>query len=111
MEPSSCRLMLKVLYSTLSENETENNKEDKKRSLSEEDKLCVEVVDAIKRQRTESPAPALLGGQVEETVQEKDTFSDISDDVDDILNQEVSTASFSLDNYSIINLSTIFPGL
>nr|XP_045611616.1 zinc finger CCCH domain-containing protein 13-like isoform X1 [Procambarus clarkii]XP_045611617.1 zinc finger CCCH domain-containing protein 13-like isoform X1 [Procambarus clarkii]XP_045611618.1 zinc finger CCCH domain-containing protein 13-like isoform X1 [Procambarus clarkii]XP_045611619.1 zinc finger CCCH domain-containing protein 13-like isoform X1 [Procambarus clarkii] len=58
--------------------------EDKKRAISE-DKTVDEP--ESKRLRTESPTP--VTGENDATLQEKDTFSDISDDVDDILNQEV----------------------
>lgn len=58
--------------------------EDKKRGLSE-DKNVDET--ESKKRRTESPTAAAT--EADTTIQEKDTFSDISDDVDDILNQEV----------------------
>ncbi|XP_071519381.1 uncharacterized protein [Panulirus ornatus] len=58
--------------------------EGKKRGLSE-DKNVDET--ESKRRRTESPTAAAV--EADTTLQEKDTFSDISDDVDDILNQEV----------------------
>ncbi|XP_042211758.1 serine/arginine repetitive matrix protein 2-like isoform X2 [Homarus americanus] len=58
--------------------------EEKKRGPSEDK---VEEESDPKRRRTESPAPA--AAEADTALQEKDTFSDISDDVDDILNQEV----------------------
>ncbi|KAK8729515.1 hypothetical protein OTU49_008516 [Cherax quadricarinatus] len=59
--------------------------EDKKRGISEE--KSVDETES-KKQCTESPPPAPAENN-DAPLQEKDTFSDISDDVDDILNQEV----------------------
>ncbi|KAK7016786.1 hypothetical protein SK128_023702, partial [Halocaridina rubra] len=57
--------------------------EDQKRVLSEENSMDST---AAKRQQTD---PTAAPGEVDVSLQEKDTFSDISDDADDILNQEV----------------------
>lgn len=65
------------------ESENGGNAEIKKRSTPEEP--VIEEVTA-KKPRVEAPADV---EEPENTLQEKDTFSDISDDADDILNQEV----------------------
>lgn len=65
------------------ESESGGTAEIKKRSTPEEP--VIEEVTA-KKPRVEAPADV---EEPENTLQEKDTFSDISDDADDILNQEV----------------------
>ncbi|KAK4327878.1 hypothetical protein Pmani_001685 [Petrolisthes manimaculis] len=60
------------------------NSEDKKRTAPEE--RSADEPEA-KRVRPDSPSPA--PAEPDTALQEKDTFSDISDDADDILNQEV----------------------
>ncbi|XP_066952583.1 fl(2)d-associated complex component-like isoform X3 [Macrobrachium rosenbergii] len=58
--------------------------DDKKRSQSEENSM-----DASPPKRQQTETPAATPGEADASLQEKDTFSDISDDADDILNQEV----------------------
>ncbi|XP_063610624.1 zinc finger CCCH domain-containing protein 13-like [Penaeus indicus] len=65
------------------ESENGGNAEIKKRSTPEEP-----VIEEVTAKKTRVEAPADVE-EPENTLQEKDTFSDISDDADDILNQEV----------------------
>ncbi|XP_064093299.1 zinc finger CCCH domain-containing protein 13-like isoform X1 [Macrobrachium nipponense] len=58
--------------------------DDKKRNQSEENSM-----DASPPKRQQTETPAATPGEADASLQEKDTFSDISDDADDILNQEV----------------------
>ena len=58
--------------------------DDKKRSASEE-----VSTDSSPPKRQQTETPAATPGEADASLQEKDTFSDISDDADDILNQEV----------------------